>query len=59
MLMYYRNFIATGDPNGEGLPEWPASDGSSMVQEFGDSIAYVQAPYLKTYEILDEMYGYK
>lgn len=59
MLMYYRNFIATGDPNGEGLPEWPASDGSSMVQEFGDSMAYVQAPYLQTYKILDEMYGYK
>jgi para-nitrobenzyl esterase len=26
MLNYFANFIIKGDPNGEKLPSWPASD---------------------------------
>lgn len=59
MLLYYRNFIATGDPNGEELPEWPASDGSFKVQEFGEQVRYTDAPYGEAYEILDEMYDFQ
>ena len=57
MKGYFVNFVKTGDPNGEGLPAWPESDGSFKVLEFGDHISYVTAPYAELYEILDEMYG--
>ena len=59
MLKYYRNFITTGDPNGEGLPVWNASNGDAKVLEFGEQIATVDAPYQELYAIMDEMYGIK
>jgi para-nitrobenzyl esterase len=32
MENYFANFIKTGNPNGAGLPEWPASSGNSVSQ---------------------------
>lgn len=33
MQGYFANFIKTGDPNGEGLPSWPAANGQSKTPE--------------------------
>jgi para-nitrobenzyl esterase len=40
MSTYWVNFAASGDPNGKGLPKWPAYDARADVSmEFGDKVA--------------------
>lgn len=47
---YYVNFAATGDPNGKGLPQWPAfTDSNPQVMVF-DS-----APGARTYPLLERV----
>jgi para-nitrobenzyl esterase len=36
MSSYWANFSRTGDPNGKGLPFWPAVDDKQQVMELGD-----------------------
>lgn len=59
MKQYYLNFIRCGDPNGDGLPPWPAGTGSNQVLALGNEVKMEAAPYLALYEILDEMNGWK
>ena len=40
MTSYWANFIATGNPNGPGLPDWPPyAPGSGTVMRFGEKFA--------------------
>ena len=57
MLTYYRNFIASGDPNGDGLPEWKRSETPGKVMEFGNTVREAEAPYQELYKILDAQFG--
>jgi len=53
---YWVNFIKTGDPNGEGLPEWTASDSNKMVtQRLGTEIGPMPIAGEKQTEFFIEM----
>lgn len=41
MSSYWAGFAATGDPNGKGLPHWPAVNDRPEVMEVGDRTAPV------------------
>lgn len=59
IVSYLVNFIKTGNPNGDKLPIWQPSRGNTKIQELGDEITVQNTPYLKLYDILDDMYGYQ
>ena len=44
MQQYWMNFAATGDPNSEGLPQWPMFEWpDAMVQELGNDVRSIPA----------------
>jgi len=54
MSNYWSNFIKTGNPNGENLPEWPAYDKSSgNIMEIGDKSQLSPGLYKKELDFLE------
>ena len=58
MSQYWANFATTGNPNGEGLPEWPKYDREAEAAiEFGtDGTAAVSAVRKKKLDLFDAFY---
>jgi para-nitrobenzyl esterase len=53
MMGYWTNFARTGNPNGEGLPEWPAYTlESDQYQELGTPILTQSGYYPQAYELV-------
>ncbi|MCX6302433.1 MAG: carboxylesterase family protein [Bacteroidia bacterium] len=53
MSSYWVNFARNGDPNGEGLPEWPSfSQENRKVIEFGEEVKAVPLPYSDQLEFI-------
>ena len=58
MHAYFRNFIATGDPNGGELPRWEAVTDPGTIFELGDHVGPTEERYVALYAILDQMQGW-
>ena len=57
MADYWTNFAKTGNPNGSGLPQWPAYKApSNQVMGLGENIGVVSEPHPDRYQFLDAFY---
>ena len=57
MQRYFVNFIRTGNPNGEGLPEWPSNSGAeNRLLVLDGEIRMEKDPFSPLYPILDNEY---
>ena len=55
LVSYFINFIRTGNPNGEELPDWPANTGAEdRVLVMDTEIQIDKDPFAGLYPILDE-----
>ena len=56
MSGYWTNFAKGGDPNGDGLPRWPAFDGDGNVLHLGNSVIVGGVPNLDSLQVFDAVY---
>lgn len=58
MSSYWVSFAEDGDPNGEGLPQWPAAKPDDyQTIYFGDDVHVESAPMKDKMELLDRIYS--
>ena len=59
MSSYWVNFARTGDPNGKGLPRWPAfTDANAQVMSLNDSSMAISVPNSEKLRVLDGYYAW-
>ncbi|MGO9588928.1 MAG: carboxylesterase/lipase family protein [Candidatus Acidiferrales bacterium] len=57
---YWVNFAKTGDPNGSGLPTWPAfTDADQQVMNLNDPSHTIPTPNLDKLKVLDGYYAWR
>jgi para-nitrobenzyl esterase len=60
MSSYWVNFAKKGEPNGAGLPEWPAfSDANQQVMNLNDPSKPIPVPNLDKLKMLDGYYAWR
>jgi para-nitrobenzyl esterase len=60
MAAYWTNFAKDGDPNGPGLPAWPAfSDRSPVVMYFAGSPRTGPVPSERSLRVLDQYFAWR
>lgn len=59
MVGYWKNFAATGDPNGGSLPEWAQNKSSDRVMLFGDTTEMIDEKEHALFALLDKKDGWK
>jgi para-nitrobenzyl esterase len=60
MGTYWTNFAKYSDPNGEGVPAWPAfSDASTGVMYFGQTPHIGPVPSLESLKVLDSYFRWR
>jgi len=60
MATYWTNFAKTGDPNGEGVPAWPAfNDKAPVVMYFAGTPQTGPVPSEKSLQVLDGYFAWR